>query len=61
MSELLEICPPQFVEGINECARYEYDEGLLNVSNYSELAIEYDATKSYCITSVDLFIATAGA
>lgn len=54
---LNELLPIQFIEGINENARYDYGEGLVDVSQINR-AIEYKAGRSYCLTRLDLYIVT---
>ncbi len=52
-----ELCPIQFIEGINYYEKYDLGD-LVYMSSYNELAIQYKAEKSYCLTSVEPFILT---
>jgi len=53
-SMLDEICPVQFVEGVNECA--EATDDYINTMEYSGVAIEYTPTLSYSLKRVDIFL-----
>lgn len=53
-----EICPVQFVEGINECAKASEEE-YINTMGYSGIAIEYEPKLTYSLRRFQIFVILA--
>ena len=50
-----EICPVQFIEGINECGKCN-TQNFLDIQGYQFVAIEYNPESTYCLTALEILI-----
>ena len=48
-----EICPIQFIEGINECGEY-VQKSVIGMQSYPVMAIEYIPKSSYSLTKLEI-------
>lgn len=52
-----EICPVQFVEGLNEGAEpSDYDEDVIVITSYSGFGIQYAPSLSYILTRLEIML-----
>jgi hypothetical protein len=55
---LEEICPIQFIEGINENAKAN-EEAYINTMSYASVAISYDPSITYSLAGLNIFLIQA--
>lgn len=56
VDELSQLCPVQFIEGINEGAEYN-TQNFIDLQMYPTVAIEYTPKSTYCLAKLEILIA----